>query len=200
LIKTPFLIGIAGGSCSGKTLIAESLAGELRTEKTVVVLGLDSYYNDFTGVPHDQIEVDVPEALDKACLVDQLRSLSHGLAVERPVYDYVTHSRLRYGERVNSANVIIVEGLFVLFWPELRELLDLKVFIDIDHVTALSRRLERDVRDRGRTKESVLFQYQNKVAPNFERYVLPTLEYADILLDGTDPVGDLVEKIRAGLK
>ena len=200
MIETPFLVGIAGGSCSGKTVIAKGLAAKLRAEKTVVVLGLDSYYNDFTGVPHDRIEVDVPEALDKTCLLEQLQSLSRGTAIERQVYDYVTHSRLKTGERVDAADVVLVEGLFVLYWREVRELLGLKIFVGIDHDTALSRRLERDVRERGRTRDSVSLQYENKVAPNFERYVRPTQKYADIVLSGTDPVEASVERILAGLE
>ncbi len=197
--KKHLVVGVAGGSCSGKTLIAETVAKILRPASSVAVLGLDSYYNDFTGVPEDRIEVDVPEALDKTCLLDQLRTLAGGTAVDRPVYDYVTHARRRRGERVEPVDVLLVEGLFVLYWPEVRALLDLKVFVAIDEETALSRRIERDVRDRGRTKESVLLQYKTKVVPNFERYVRPTKDYAHVVLNGLDPVEQSAEKIRAAL-
>jgi uridine kinase len=191
------MIGIAGGSCSGKTLIALRLADALRPELDVLVLGVDSYYNDFAGVPNDRIEVDVPEALDKTCLVGQLRALAAGRTVEKPVYDYVTHTRAARGERVEPVDGIVVEGLFALYWPEVRELLDLSVFVTIDHETALSRRIERDVRERGRTERSVRTQYEDKVRPMYERHVHPTLRHADLVISGLDPVESSVEKIRA---
>ncbi len=193
------MIGIAGGSCSGKTLIAEHINGALPPASRVLVLGLDSYYNDFTGVPHDQIEVDVPEALDKECLVQQLGALAAGRSVEKPVYDYVTHSRRPRGERVGPGDYVIVEGLFALYWQEVRDLLGLKIFVLIDHDTALFRRLERDIRERGRTEQSVRSQYLNKVIPMYERYVHPTRDYAELTLNGVEPVESLVDKIRTAL-
>jgi uridine kinase len=193
------MIGIAGGSCSGKTLIAEGISGALRPGSRVLVLGLDSYYNDFTGVRHDQIEVDVPEALDKECLVQQLGALAVGRSVERPMYDYVTHSRRPRGERVDPGDYVIVEGLFALYWQEVRDLLELKVFVLIDHDTALSRRLERDIRERGRTEQSVRSQYLHTVIPMYERYVHPTRDYAELTLNGLDPVESSVERIRAAV-
>jgi uridine kinase len=193
------MIGIAGGSCSGKTKIAKRLAVDMEPDERVLVLGLDSYYNDFTGVPHDQIEVDVPGALDKDCLIDHLRSLAAGRGVEKPVYDYVTHSRQPRGERIEPGACVVVEGLFALYWQEVRELLDLPVFVQVDDDTALSRRLRRDTRERGRTEQSVRWQYANKVTPMYQRYVRPTLEYASVILNGLDPVEVSAEKIRAAL-
>lgn len=158
---------------------------------------MDSYYNDFSGVPHDQIEVDVPGALDEKCLVEQLRALAAGNPVEKPVYDYVTHSRAPRGELVEPGDIIIVEGLFALYWPEVRELLNLRVFVTVDDKTAFSRRLARDIRERGRTEQSVRKQYDEKVRPMYELHVQPTRKHADIIIDGLDSVESSTEKIRA---
>jgi uridine kinase len=187
------MIGIAGGSCSGKTSIARS-AAEMVDGRTVV-LGLDSYYNDFSRVPEADIDVDVPEALDHRLLVEQLGFLAGGAPVERPDYDFATHSRRKIGRRVEPGDCVIVEGLFALYWPEVRGLIDLAVFVTIDHDTALARRTERDVRERSRSKSSVVFQYNYKVRPNFERYVLPTMNEADLVVDGLDPAEDSAKKI-----
>jgi uridine kinase len=186
--NTPLIIGIAGGSCSGKSTIA----GRLSTlvDGGLVVLGLDSYYRDFSGVPEDEIEVDVPEALDDTLLVEQLAALAAGRPVEKPVYDYTVHSRRTGGGvLIEPGEYVVLEGLFALYWPKVRELLDLGVFVTVDHDTALRRRIERDIRERGRTEASVRTQYREKVRPNFERLVEPTMRYADLVVSGIDPVG-----------
>jgi uridine kinase len=185
------VVGIAGGSCSGKTSIANRVAAGGQS----LVLGLDSYYHDFTGVPEDRIEVDVPEALDRPLLLAQVAALARGEAVEKPVYDYATHARRPNGERVEPGDTVIVEGLFALYWREIRDLLDLAVFITIDHDTALARRVARDVRERGRSEQTVQAQYRDKVRPNYDRYVLPTKHHADLVLDGLDPVERSVQII-----
>jgi uridine kinase len=185
--NTPTMIGIAGGSCSGKSSIAARLS--TLVGGGLLVLGLDSYYHDFSGVPEDEIEVDVPEALDHALLVGQLTELRRGRAVEKPVYDYTTHTRrVGGGLWVDPTDYVVLEGLFALYWPEVRDLLDLCVFVTIDHETALMRRIERDVRERARTEASVRTQYNQKVRPNFERLVEPTMGYADLVVNGLEPV------------
>ncbi len=185
--QRPYMIGIAGGSCSGKSSIARRLSGLV--EGQLGVLGVDSYYHDFSGVPENEIEVDVPEALDHELLIAQLADLAAGRSVDRPVYDYGTHSR-RAGEglRMDPGDFVVVEGLFALYWEEVRNLLDLSVFITVDHDAALMRRVERDVRERGRTEASVRAQYSDKVRPNFERFVEPTMHLADLVVSGLDPV------------
>jgi uridine kinase len=169
----------------------------------VLVLGLDSYYRDFSGVPEDEIEVDVPQALDDTLLADQLAELASGRAIEKPVYDYATHSRRRGGGlRVEPGTYVVLEGLFALYWPRVRELLDLGVFVTVDHDTALRRRIERDIRERGRTEASVRTQYREKVRPNFERLVKPTMRYADLVVSGLDPVSvsarAVLDRLRSG--
>lgn len=189
----PYIIGIAGGSCSGKTSIAHRVAET--AAGTTLVLGLDSYYNDFSGVPEADIEVDIPEALDHRLLEEHLTFLAGGAPVERPNYDFATHSRRRTGTRVEPGDYVIVEGLFALYWKEIRKMIDLSVFVDIDHETALARRIDRDIRERGRTKSSVVYQYQHKVRPNFERFVLPTKYGVDLIVNGVDPVAESAQRI-----
>jgi uridine kinase len=185
--QRPFMIGIAGGSCSGKSSIAGRLSG--LAEGQLGVLGVDSYYRDFSGVAENDIEVDVPEALDHELLIGQLAELAAGRPVERPVYDYRTHSR-RAGEGLwmDPGDFVVLEGLFALYWEEVRNLLDLAVFVTVDHDVALARRIERDVRERGRTEASVRAQYSAKVRPNFERFVEPTKALAGLVIDGFAPV------------
>lgn len=189
------VIGIAGPSCSGKTTLAIRLARTVDGDARVV--GLDAYYREQQGVPDEEINVDVPEAIEHELLVDHIGRLIAGESVERPVYDFVTHSRAVRGVRVAPGDTIIVEGLFTFYWPELRALLDFSVFVDADHDTCIERRVERDVRERGRTKKSVREVYEKKVRPMCDTYVHTTRQYADLILSGTDPVETLTERILA---
>jgi uridine kinase len=196
--KPPYIVGITGGSCSGKTSIALGVAAGAGGR--VLVLGLDSYYNDFTDVPDESIEVDVPEALDRSLLVEHVAALARGEPAEKPAYDYATHSRKSRGEWVEPGDCVLLEGLFALYWSEIRDLLRLAVFVTVDHDTALDRRIERDTRERGRTERSVRVQYRDKVRPNFDRFVLPTKDYAHLVVDGREPVGGSVQKILENLR
>jgi len=128
-------------------------------------------------------------------LFEQTAALARGESVEKPVYNYATHSRKPGGDRVEPGDIVVLEGLFALYWPEIRDLLQLAVFITVDHDTALARRIDRDTRERGRSGLSVRDQYQNKVRPNFDRFVLPTKEHATVLVDGRAPVEGSVLKI-----
>jgi len=180
----PLVIGIAGPSCSGKTSLARRLAERLTGGG--LVFELDWYYHDQAGRSLDDVEVDVPEAIDHELLTAHLRRLVDGHAIERPVYDYATHSRAREGVTVQAAANIVVEGLFALYWPGLRDLYDHSVFILADHDTCLARRIERDTRERGRTADQVTRQYLHKVRPMYEEHVHPTHAEADLLLPGED--------------
>jgi uridine kinase len=193
----PRIIGIAGPSCSGKTTLARALAQALRGGATVV--GLDAYYHDFSGVPEPAIHVDVPDAIDSRLLIEQMLDLAAGRAIERPVYDYATHTRSAQRVRVEPAGHVVVEGLFALYWPALRALYDLAVFVDADHDTCLSRRVDRDVRERGRTRESVVEVYRNKVRPMYELHVAPTRARADIVVSGLDGVDEMVSAVAGRL-
>jgi uridine kinase len=188
----PLVIAIAGPSCSGKTSLARRLAGRLPGGG--LVFELDWYYHDQSGRTIEEIDVDVPDAIDHDLLVRHLGRLIDGRAVERPVYDYATHTRASEGAAIEPAANVVVEGLFALYWPELRALLDRSIFILAGHDTCLERRIARDTRERGRTREQVTRQYHAKVEPMYERYVHPTRDHAGLLLDGLDPIDTLLRK------
>ena len=183
----PFLIAIAGASCSGKSSVARELAGLL---ESTTVIGLDSYYRDLSRVEvaaRAKTNFDHPDAVDLDLLLRDIATLCAGGAVHPPVYDFASHTR-RIGREIalpKSANYI-VEGLWVLHWPSLRHQFDLKVFLEAPNAICLDRRTRRDVRERGRTLHSVLTQYQETVLPMSEQYVLPTRDFADLIVDGED--------------
>lgn len=191
-----FVIGIAGASCSGKTMLAHGLSAAFGPERALV-LGLDSYYHDFSGQATHEINVDVPASIDVDCLVGQLGELAAGRAVERPLYDYATHSRAAAGERVQTAELIIVEGLFALYWDAVRAHLNAAVFVTAPDAVCLARRIARDTIERGRTVDSVRAQYEADVRPNFELHVQPTQKNAHLIVNGLDPVDELIGKVLA---
>ncbi len=191
-----YLIGIAGPSGCGKTTLAGALARRLGS---ATLLALDSYYHDQSGVPEAHIEVDVPEALDHRLFVAHLRHLAAGRAIERPVYDYATHTRATRGVQIAPARYVIIEGLFTLHWEAVRALLDTLVFVDADHDTCLGRRIHRDTHERGRSEASVIEMYEAKVRPNCERYVNPSRAHADLVVSGLDPIEESVEAVVARL-
>lgn len=189
------VIGIAGPSCAGKTLLAERLAARV---PGAIVFPADAYYRDLSHWPMDKrarANFDEPAAIDHTLLVEHLRLLRTGQAVERPRYDFSRHVRLTETQRVEPAGLIIVEGLFGLFWPELRALMDAMVFVSAPDEECLARRTLRDVRDRGRTPESVRAQYEGTVRPMYERWCEPSREHADLVLDGCEEVDGLVERV-----
>jgi len=198
-VRTPArrIIGIAGPSCSGKSTVARELAERLGD---AVVIGLDAYYRDQSGVSESGIDVDVPEALDQPLIVSQLRALLGGEAIERPLYDYTTHTRLPDTERVEPATNVVVEGLYTFYWGDVLELIDTRVFVFAEPEICLERRIERDVRERGRSKEAVEKMWRSKVLPMYARYVHPTRTLATIQLEGTRPADELVGTVMTSLR
>jgi len=193
------LVGIAGPSGSGKTSLARALV-EHFGQDAVTLVPLDAYYRDLAALGPQlrlQQNFDAPEALDAELMIRQLAELARGQAVEMPVYRFDTHTRAPHGTIVAPARSVIVEGLFTLYWPLLRELLQLKVFVDVDDDVGLSRRIERDVNERGRTPASVRRQYESTVRPMYERYIRPTRDHADLVLDGMRPLDELVSELTA---
>jgi uridine kinase len=189
------LIGIAGPSASGKTALASALVGSL-TARAPLRFPLDHYYRDL----RDGGNFDHPDALDHPLLIGQLRELAAGRPVEMPRYSFETHSRLPERRRTTPGDVIIVDGLYALHWSEVRELLDLSLFVDADHETCLGRRIARDTRERGRSEASVREQYARTVRPMCERFVRPTARFADLVLRGEAPleqnVAAVLERVR----
>jgi uridine kinase len=202
----PYLIGISGGSCSGKTSLALGLARCLDDLQPVVV-PLDSYYFDLEHIPEEErarYNFDHPGAIDFDLFENQLVKLLEGKDVLVPVYDYESHTRAPQGEwipvrpsRDQGERVVIVEGLHVFYSPGVREMLDLKVFVDIGKAISLGRRVERDVRERGRTPESVVQQFQRHVVPMYEEYVEPVKEFADLVVDGERPLEESLGSVLA---
>jgi uridine kinase len=178
------LIGIAGGSASGKTMVAERITGQLGSRK-IVTIKQDSYYRDISHLPLEERRrqnFDHPDAIDRELLAEQLRTLLQGGAIRMPVYDFKRHLRLKKTEPIFGAQIIIVEGILILDDPVLRALMDIKVYIDTDPDTRLLRRIQRDVTERGRTLESVIAQYTGTVRPMHLQFVEPSKRFADIII------------------
>jgi uridine kinase len=155
------------------------------------VLQLDSYYRDLSALsPAERTAVnfDNPSALDHELLIHQLRTIARGEIIERPIYDFATHTRVPATESFAAHEFVIVEGLFALYWPELRELASTNVFVDAPDDVCLSRRQRRDVVERGRTAQSVIAQFTQTVQPMASLYVRPTSRYADLVLSGEQPL------------
>ena len=173
------VIGIAGGTASGK----KNLIGEFGAE--VTVLSHDNYYKRHDEMPFEErckLNYDEPAAFDTSLMVYHLDQLRHGQAIECPVYDFTVHNRSSETIRLVPKKVIIVEGILIFENEDLRNLMDIKIFVDTDADIRLCRRIKRDVNKRGRSLESVLEQYQATVKPMHERYVEPSKRYADLVV------------------
>ena len=177
------VIGIAGGTASGKTTLMKNLINEFGGQ--VTVLSHDNYYKRHDDMPYEErckLNYDEPAAFDTSLMVYHLDQLRHGHSIECPVYDFTVHNRSDETIRLVPHKVIIVEGILIFENEELRNLMDIKIFVDTDAVIRLCRRIKRDVNKRGRSLESVLTQYQQTVKPMHERYVEPSKKYADLVV------------------
>jgi uridine kinase len=187
----PFLIGVAGLSGSGKTALARKLAPHLHAE----VLTLDAYYHPQSHLSLEargQLNYDHPDALDWSLLTSHLASLARSEPIEEPVYLFDQHTRAAHTRRIEPQPIFIVEGILALHHPEIRGLLDLSVFVTTRDEECLRRRLERDIAERGRTRESVLEQYHTTVWPMALQYVLPSREFATLVVSGEEPLDESV--------
>jgi uridine kinase len=194
------IIAIAGPSCAGKTELAKRVSRLLGAP----ILPLDAYYRDLAFLPLDErckFNFDIPDSLDHALFRQQVAALAEGRAIQRPVYDFTVHTRSHKTEPVVPGAYLILEGLFALYWEDIRALLGVKVYVDAPDEVCLARRQRRDVRERGRTPESVLKQYTETVRPMAELYVRPTRRFADIVVSGEAPLeqtsADVVARVRA---
>lgn len=180
----PYLIGIAGFSGSGKTTVANALARELPAS----IFSLDAYYFDHPHLSFEErcrLNYDHPEMLDGALIAEHLRELAAGRPITRPVYDFPTHRRSSQTERMEPNDFIIVEGLFTLHWPEVREQFGTKVYMEATHDVCLPRRERRDREERGRSSESVHAQYAATVRPMADQFIVPSRQYADLIIECT---------------
>ena len=184
----PHIIGIAGPSSSGKTELSRQLVERLPGTS---IVSLDSYYRDLTDMPVEErrkINFDHPDSLDWELLHEHLQAMVAGRAFNEPIYSFEQDNRTSLTKRIEPSDFVIVEGLFVLYWPELRALLDTKVFVQTDPDVCFARRLARDIAERGRTPESVREQYEKTVRPSAEWFVHPTMKYADLVVSGEEPL------------
>ena len=181
---TPIVIGVAGGSGSGKTTVVRRIIDSIGHEQ-VAVLDHDRYYRDRNDLRFEEraaLNYDHPDALETDLMVQHVLELKAGRAVQVPTYDFTRHARLAAPETVPARRAIIVEGILIFTDAALRGLMDIKVFVDTDADTRFIRRLTRDVADRGRTMESVIDQYQSTVKPMHLEFVEPSKRYADLIL------------------
>ncbi|KGP90450.1 uridine kinase [Pontibacillus chungwhensis BH030062] len=180
----PVVIGVAGGTGSGKTTVTRSIIQQF-TDKTILMMEQDYYYKDQSHLPFEErlkTNYDHPLAFDNDLLIEHVQKLIQKESVEKPVYDYKIHTRSEDVIPVDSKDVIILEGIMVLEDPRLRDLMDIKVFVDTDADVRIVRRLLRDIKERGRTIDSVIEQYINVVRPMHLQFVEPTKRYADIII------------------
>ncbi len=205
-MERPLLLGIAGGSASGKTLVTSTLIANLGSRE-VVMIEQDSYYRDFADLSVEdraKLNFDHPDAFDRELLIDHMQMLLRGQPIDKPKYDFTKHRRLPETEHVEGQSVVVLEGILVLEDPALRRLMDIKVFIDTDADVRLTRRIRRDITERGRSLESVLTQYEQMVRPMHQQFVEPSKRYADIIIPegGKNKVAIdlLVTKVRSMLQ
>lgn len=180
----PLIIGVAGGTGSGKTTVARRVAESL-TGAQVAFLDMDAYYRDHHHLTHDelrQLNWDHPDAFDLDLLAADLVQLSRGESIEKPVYDFVTHRRRPAAERIEASDVIVIDGILLLVDDRIRQHLDIKVFVDADADIRLIRRIRRDMAVRGRPLEEILDQYLTTVQPMHLQFVEPSKRYADLVI------------------
>ena len=178
------IIGIAGGTGSGKTTVVHQIMNEL-PETEVGIISQDSYYKQNIGMSYEErsnINFDHPRAIDFELLVQHLKALKAGETIEQPVYSFVTHNRTDDTVVTHPRKVMIVEGILILTNPELRDMFDVKVFVHADSDERLIRRLKRDIAERGRDMEEVLNRYQNTLKPMHQQFIEPTKAFADIII------------------
>jgi len=180
----PIVIAVAGGTGSGKTTVAREILERVGAQH-IAYIPHDAYYRSLSHLTPDQraqVNFDHPDSLETELLIEHLKELRTGHAVEIPVYDFTTHTRTPHTRRVEPAPVILVEGILIFVAPELRKLFDVKIYVDTDADVRFIRRLQRDIQERGRTVESVCEQYLSTVRPMHLEFVEPSKRYADIII------------------
>ena len=189
------MLAIAGWSGSGKTTLARELANQL----DATLFPLDLYYRDLSQFPLDsrhKRNFDHPDSLESELIVEHVRALANGKTIERPVYDFKTHSRVEGAfDTITPAGVVIVEGILALHFAELRPLYTFSIYVNAPHDVCLARRIHRDMRERGRTEESVREQFEATARPMAELYVIPSAASASMIVEGTDALDWSVEQI-----
>ena len=182
--KRPIIIGVTGGSGSGKTTVSRAIYNQLHGQ-SIQIITQDTYYNDQADMTMEQrkaVNYDHPLAFDTDLLVEQLDQLRHNQAVEMPVYDYQAYTRAKETVHVEPQDVIILEGILILDDERLRDLMDIKVYVDTDDDIRIIRRIQRDMEERGRSLDSIIGQYLATVKPMYHQFIEPTKRYADLIV------------------
>ncbi len=202
-MKNSLVIGIAGGTGSGKTTVTNKILESLDRER-VVVIQHDSYYRDistYRGMTPDKINFDHPDSLETELLVRHLQELREGKSIDQPIYNFTTHQRLKETRRVESREIIFVDGILIFVEKRLRDLMDIKIFLDEDADERLIRRVRRDILERGRSVDSVMNQYMSTVKPMHLQFVEPSKHWADIIIprgaENTVAIDMVVTKIKS---
>ncbi|KAK7478448.1 hypothetical protein BaRGS_00030294 [Batillaria attramentaria] len=205
-VPKPFLIGVAGGTASGKSSVCAKIMDQLgqaevdRRQRQVCIISQDSFYRNLTPEEHQRairgnFNFDHPDAFDMDLMIQTMKDIASGKTVEIPTYDYVSHKRENTGQAVYPVDVVLLEGILVFYFPELRNMFHMKLFVDTDPDTLL-----RDIQERGRDLEKILHQYTSLVKPAFEEFCLPTKKYADVIIprgaDNTVAIDLIVQHIQ----
>ena len=196
------VLGIAGGTGSGKTYAVKSLLNEY-PKNSVLAISMDSYYKDLSHINYKkrvEQNFDHPDSIDVNLLENHLKQASKGNKVNIPIYDFSNHVRLGETVSISNAKIIIVEGIFALHFSQLRKFYTLKIFMDTPENVRLERRLFRDVKERGRTVKSIMDQYNTTVLAMHNKYVEPSKIFSDLILDGEDNINNIVNKIEELIK
>ena len=191
-------LGIAGGTGSGKTFIVDNLLS-IYNSNNINVINLDSYYKDLSHMGHqDRVKqnFDHPDSIDIDLIISHLKQISDGNDVDIPIYDFSNHIRLETTKTISQSNIIIVEGIFALHYMQLRKLYTLNVFIETSEDIRFQRRLSRDTKERGRTIGSIKNQFESTVLPMHEKFIGPSKQFADLIIDGNSNIIDIIRSIR----
>lgn len=183
-MKRPVIIAVAGGSASGKTTVVEEVISKLKKEFVVIIMH-DDYYKEHNHLSLEErkmVNYDHPDSIDNELFLKHVNKLLKGEEINKPIYDFNTYSRLEKTEKITPKKVIILEGILVLTDKRIRELADIKLYVDLDSDMRFIRRMERDIKERGRTVESVVDQYLKTVKPMHHQFVEPTKRYADVII------------------
>ena len=193
----PEVIGISGGTGSGKTFLTKKII-ETSMTTNIVVIKQDAYYKDLSHMPYEnriKQNFDHPDAIDVDLFETQLQQLINGNTIKIPTYDFSNHIRSNKTKEIPYSSIIIVEGIFVLYYRQLRKLYTIKVFIDTSEKVRFQRRMDRDIKERGRTPESVKLQYDSTVSPMHEKYIEPSKDHADLIVQEEYDLKDVINMI-----
>jgi uridine kinase len=182
--KSTIIIGISGASASGKSLLANTIVNELGSDQ-VVIISEDAYYKDHSNIPFEErakINYDHPDAFDHQLLFNQLQDLQQGKSIEVPIYNHSQHIREKETRRIGQHTIIVLEGILLFVERQLRDLMDIRIFMETSLDICLIRRLKRDIKERGRTLDSVLKQYEETVRPMYLQFIDPSKRYADLIV------------------